>query len=192
MRLTLPILLSFIAVACNDPLNPSLPGEPSDGLSADPDCESWTDDEGEEFFIEGATRYLVVDFDLNKDDTLTGTLKLMLFANQEWKDYGEDDCQVQWIASGTVSDETGSCGACNQMLDVNYALDMTQTNCPPDFYEGYEQASESYDILFRESGDEATIYWSGSGNIFTDNAWATNKRVWGHSDPACNWFGSSN
>ena len=192
MRPILTIFLSFIVMGCNDPLTPNIPNLPSDGLAADPNCESWTDDEGEEFFIEGATRYWVVDFNLKNNETVSGTLQFLLFANQEWKDFGEDDCKVQWIASGTIADETGACGACNQRLDVDYALDMTQTDCPSDFYEGYEQAFESYDILYRDNDDEATIYWSQSGDVFTDNAWATGKRVWGHSDPACNWFGSSN
>ena len=182
------------AMGCTGTLNPvsdDIPDEPDDGLAADPMCESFIDSEGQEFFIEGATRYLVVDFDI-KGEEVTGTLQYLLFANEEWKAYGEDDCQVLWIASGTASEETGACGACTQHLSMNNALDMTQTNCPSEFYEGLEQASESYDILFRGGNDEASIYWSGSGGTFTDNAWATNKRVWGHTDPACAWFGASN
>jgi hypothetical protein len=181
--------VAVIATACTGTMTGVIPDEPDDGLQADPNCESFTNEDGEVFFLEGATRYLVVDFDL-KGDSLSGTLQYMLFANQEWKDYGEDDCQVQWIASGSVGDEPGACAACDQRLDVNYAIDMTQTGCPSEFYEGLEQASESYDILRRDN-DAASIYWSGSGNLFTDNAWATQKRVWGHSDPACAWFGSS-
>jgi hypothetical protein len=183
--LTLPAL----ALACNE-LDPSVPDEPEENLKADPDCESFTDSEGEVFYIEGATRYLVVDFNISGDD-ISGTLQYMLFANQEWKDYGQDDCQVQWTAAGKISEDTDACGACDQHLDVDYALDMSNTDCPADFYEGLEQASESYDVLLRDDDNGASIYWSGSGNLFTDNAWATKKRIWGHSDPACSWFGSS-
>ena len=184
--------ITFGAIGCTAPLDPDIPSQPSDNLGADPNCESWTDDEGQEFFIEGATRYLVVDFDLSDGDSLNGTLQYLLFANNEWKNYGEDDCQVQWMAAGSYSEEVGACAACSQRLDVNYTLDMQATNCPAAFYEGLEQASESYDILFREDAPDASIYWSGSGNLFTDNAWATKKRVWGYSDPACAWFGDSN
>ena len=90
--------LFIAAIGCTAPLDPDIPSQPTDNLGADPNCESWTDDEGQEFFIEGATRYLVVDFDLKDGDSLTGTLQYLLFANEEWKAYGEDDCQVQWTS----------------------------------------------------------------------------------------------
>jgi len=190
MRWVSVLGLCFLTVACTEPMDPNIPDQPDEGLKADPNCESWTDEDGQEFFIEGATRYDVIDFDIENGNELKGTLQIMLFANEEWKEFGEDDCQVQWYASGTLSDEPGACTACDQRMDVNYAIDMTNTTCPSAFYEGIEQGVDSFDILY-EDGQDAAIFFSSSGKQFTDEAWATNKRIWAVASRGCQWYGSS-
>jgi hypothetical protein len=191
-RLFITGSLALLTLGCDKSNSPDAIGDPLDGLSADPGCESWIDEEdGLEYLIEGATRYIVVDVEFeNEDTTVSGTLQYLLFANQEWKDYGEDDCKVTWLASGNVT-EPASCGACEYQLEMDFSLHLAETDCPEDFYEGLEQAQDAYDVARFPETDKATYYWSRTGNVFTDDAMANNARTWARTEGACAWFGDS-
>lgn len=94
-------------------------------------------------------------------DVWEGQEQWILYANDTWREYGEDDCIITWSMSAVRSDGAGTCGTCAYGLTVSAQIDLANTSCPEGLYEGAESFEAVYGV--EVNGDAATYFFATSG-----------------------------
>jgi len=114
--------------------------------------------------VAGATGFFFGQYVASADPSVwEGEEQWLLFANDKWREYGEDDCQVTWTTTATLTEEAGVCGSCEYGLTVEATLDVARTSCPEELYEGDEFFSVTYGVDV--AGEVATYSYASSGTF---------------------------
>ena len=114
--------------------------------------------------VPGAKRVFVGTYQDDGNGRWSGGERMVLFANEAWRDYGQDDCMVSWLAQASEAASPDSCPSCDIGLDVSFTLDLDTTDCPEGLYEDQTSYTESYGV--RRGGGTATWFFAASGNEF--------------------------
>lgn len=152
--------------------------DPGAGLGADDACDDF---EGTP--IDGATVYFVGEFAFD-GDSVSGTERMLVFANPAWVDSGGADCTIAWGMSGSKDEPTASCGSCDYSLQVSGTVDVSLTDCPDDLVEGEEGFSNTYNVKL--DGDVATFYFP-SGDVLGQGEWS-GSAVTFRSERTCQYY----
>jgi hypothetical protein len=167
-------------------------------------CEELVLDDGrvcDDF--EGASSYGVAELTFNEDQSLSGTYFWTLVGNESWKrtkdwtdsragENGDPYCTLALALTGTWSDDSEICGACDKGITYNTAFDASQTTCPDAFVNaerdrlsGKEGATWGLEV----DGDGSARGWDTNGE-WADNGEADDKGavLWGYI--GCSWFGA--
>ena len=136
--------------------------------------------------VPGATSFFYGQFEATDDpDVWQGEEQWLLFANDTWREYGEDDCVVTWTAVAARSEAAGTCADCSYGLTVSAAIDLARTSCPEGLYEGVEAFEVVYGV--RVAGSAATYVFAQSGTVVgTGSAVESGSNYL--SEGACTWF----
>jgi hypothetical protein len=136
--------------------------------------------------VPGATSFFYGQFEATAEpDVWQGEEQWLLFANDTWREYGEDDCAITWTAVATRSDAAGTCGDCSYGLTVSASIDLARTSCPEGLYAG----EESFEVVYgvRVSGSTATYVFAQSGTtVGTGHAEERGSNYL--SQASCTWF----
>ncbi len=118
--------------------------------------------------------------------TWQGTERWILYANDAWKDVGNQDCVVTWALQGTETDR-GACSTCDYGIEITAALDSAQSTCPLDLVEGDESATFRYAVDAAED-HTARVYFGTSGNAVSERAVWNDSGLGLVSARSCKWF----
>ena len=206
-HMLLPIALLLGAAACDgnsgtDPIDRLV--DPFEFVTSE--CEELVLDDGRDCDeLEGASSWGVAQITFNDDDdqTISGTYYWTLVANEAWKltpDWtgsqaganGDDYCTLALGLSGTWTEGSSVCGACDKGVTYNTSFDASQTTCPDALVaaergrlDGIEGATWGVEIL----DDGSARGWDTSRMWATDGESDKNGVVlWGYNN--CSWFGA--
>ncbi len=148
-------------------------------LGAHEGCEDY-----DGYPVPGATGFFMGDFSISGEE-VSGHETWALFANQAWKDAGEDDCEILWSVSGTVGSPV-ACATCDLSLDLTAQVSPADSSCPEKLFEGEESFAVTYDVRVNSDGT-TDFYYASSGNEL--GGWYGNDhRVTYVTDGQCHWF----
>jgi hypothetical protein len=159
-------------------------------LHANPNCDHFTDTDGTEYDVPGATSYFAGQYTIS-GDSVRGWEWQILFANDSWKETsGAADCQIAWFVSGSVVAAGSECPDCDFGIDADARMDMSETNCLEEYVDSVREDADSmhlqYDVNTLGSHN-ATFYFAGSGNELANGPVDGDVYTW-VTDSACKWF----
>ena len=140
-------------------------------------------EEVEGYTVPGAVSWLVHEYELH-GDYATGTFTWALYANEAWKDTGEDDCLIVWDADGGIVEPDSDCTYCDFALDLSLTLNSAETTCPEALWSSYQTTSDFIDVDIRDDGS-AQFVWA---DLTSDEGAGNNSEVWAVIGPQCKWF----
>jgi len=131
--------------------------DPRTAAGPDPGCEDYDGTP-----IPGATGFFYGQYVATADETVwEGEEQWLLFANDAWREHGEDDCVITWTTTAIWTEEAGTCGSCEYGLTVEANIDLARTSCPEGLYEGDESFTVVYGVDV--AGEVATYSFASSG-----------------------------
>ena len=179
---TKQLILTCIPLGCsqNFGTSPSIDSLPSiiEGASKT-GCNAIDDTE-----LPGAVSYFYGELE-QLDGLWSGTETWLLYANPSLQATGQDDCQSVWLTTATEQAPL-SCDACDMGLNISAVLDLSQTNCPEEIYQGSEQFTVSYDVQ-RTEGELATWFFGSSGE-YLGEGYYNDVALNFLSEHQCVWF----
>lgn len=155
--------------------------DPRESAVYDPACDDF-----DGVAIPAATSFFYGQYAATSEpDVWAGQEQWILFANDTWREYGEDDCVITWSTTAVRSDGAGTCGQCQYGLTVSATLDLANTSCPEGLYEGAESFEAVYGV--EVNGEAATWYFAASGTLL-GTGYAADGAANFLSEAACTYF----